>query len=296
MSTRSLALWRPIAEAARRKAARFDLHGLPAVLDRIGSLELRLATSKKEVRRAQRLRYKVFSKEGGATPDPTARLLRRDVCRYDRICDHLIVVDLAARRRTGVIKPRVVGVYRLLRQEIAQAQFGFYSAQEFDLSPMLAARKGDRILELGRSCVHRDYRDRKVLELLWRGLWIYARHHRIDAMIGCASLPGVDAQRHAGALAFLRDCAPAREDFNAAPLAHRRAAIETDGAEPLSFRRALAALPPLIKGYLRVGARFGEGAVVDRQFNCTDVFVVVRMCDIDTRYIEHIVGERARAA
>lgn len=281
----SIALLRPFARAAAP----------PATLARVGALELKLATTKKDVRRAQRLRYKVFFEEGGATADATARLLRRDVCRFDRICDHLLVVDHAARRKSGKIKPRVVGCYRLLRQEIAEKKGGFYSAQEFDLAPLLEASHGARILELGRSCVHRAYRDRAVLELLWRGLWLYARHHGVDAMIGCASFPGADAQAHAAAIAFLREVAPARADFTAAARPERRAALN-GAVAPLPPRRALAALPPLIKGYLRVGARFGEGAVVDAQFGCTDVFVVLRMQDIDARWIEHIVGDEARAA
>ena len=295
--TRSLALLRPVAgvvgwaniRSARAAAA------LSGTLARSGSLELRIAATKKDIRRAQRLRYKVFYEEGGAIADATARLLRRDVCRFDRICDHLIVVDHAARRKSGKIKPRVVGCYRLLRQEIAEKHGGFYSAQEFDLAPLLAAQPVARLLELGRSCVHRDYRDRKVLELLWRGLWLYARHHAIDAMIGCASFPGIDADAHAAAIAFLREVAPARADFTAVARPDRRAALEAS-ATPLAPRRALAALPPLIKGYLRVGARFGEGAVVDRQFGCTDVFVVLRMADVDRRYVDHIVGESAEAA
>jgi putative hemolysin len=298
MTPRSIALLRPVAGVigwASVRSARVA-RTMPGTLVRVGALELKLASTKKEVRRAQRLRYKVFYEEGGAIADATTRLLRRDICRFDRICDHLIVVDHAARRKSGRIKPRIVGCYRLLRQEVAEKNGGFYSAQEFDLGPLLAAQRGARLLELGRSCVHRDYRDRTVLELLWRGLWLYARHHAIDAMIGCASFPGVDANAHAAAIAFLREAAPARADFTAAARPERRAVLVDGAVAALSPRRAMAALPPLIKGYLRVGARFGEGAVVDRQFGCTDVFVVVRMGDIDPRYIDHIVGAGAQAA
>lgn len=298
MTSRSLPLSRPGAGVfgwSGLRSARAAFVAPPATLARHGALELKIATTRKEVRGAQRLRYEVFYEEGGALAGAAARLLGRDICRFDRFCDHLIVIDHAARGKSGVIKPRVVGCYRLLRQESAEAIGGFYSAREFDLAPLLAARRGARLLELGRSCVHRDYRDRIVLEMLWRGLWLYARHHAIDAMIGCASFPGTDARAHASAISFLRQSAPAREDFTAAARPERRAAIEGDIA-PLSPRRALTALPPLIKGYLRVGARFGEGAVVDRQFRCTDVFVVLRMADIEPRWIDHIVGAPARAA
>src|SRR5665213_2395221 len=163
-----------------------DLRGLGPGLGAIGSLELRLATTKKEIRRAQKLRYRVFFEEGGAIPDQTARLIGRDICAFDRVCDHLIVLDHAATSPGGASK--VVGAYRLLRQDVAEANFGFYSAGEFDIAPLIARHSGKRFLELGRSCVARGYRGKPTLELLWRGVWAYVQHHRIDAMFGCASL------------------------------------------------------------------------------------------------------------
>ncbi|MCC2107254.1 MAG: GNAT family N-acetyltransferase, partial [Hyphomicrobiales bacterium] len=170
-----------------RKRATFG-----GALCRAGSLELRLAETKKEIRKAQRLRYKVFYEEGGATPDRTAALIRRDVCAFDRVCDHLLVVDHAALNRFGRARPKVVGAYRLLRQEVAEKNFGFYSAGEYDLAPLLARHKGKRFLELGRSCVLAPWRGKRVLELLWRGIGIYIEQHKIDAMFGCASFEGVD--------------------------------------------------------------------------------------------------------
>ena len=176
--------------------------GLPKTLGALGALDVRLATTKYEIRRAQKLRYRVFFEEGGARPDPTARLIRRDVCRFDRVCDHLIVVDNAVLRVDGA--PTVVGAYRLLRGDAAQANFGFYSAGEFDVASLVARHPGKRLLELGRSCVAPGYRGKRTLELLWRGIWAYARHHRIDVMFGCASFPGADPAAHAAALRFLR--------------------------------------------------------------------------------------------
>jgi putative hemolysin len=264
---------------ARSKTRVRDLHGLPETLARAGSLELKLATSRKEIRKAQKLRYRVFFEEGNAIPEPYVRLRRRDICNFDRICDHLIVIDHASPKR------KVVGCYRLLRQEVAQANGGFYSAQEFDIAPLLARHCDKRFLELGRSCVAREHRGKRVLELLWRGLWTYARHHACDVMIGCASLPGADAGQHVGALTFLRDHAAAPAEWRASALPARRVDV-ADEAQPES-RRSLAALPPLVKGYLRVGAYFGDGAVVDRQFGTTDVLVVVPIARIDARYVDH---------
>ncbi len=256
-----------------------DLHGLPQTLARSGQFELKLAVTKKEISKAQKLRYRVFFEEGHAIPDAYTRLRRRDICRFDSICDHLIVVDHASPKR------KVVGCYRLLRQEVAQANGGFYSAQEFDIAPLLARHSDKRFLELGRSCVAAEYRGKRVLELLWRGLWLYASHHACDVMIGCASLPGSDANLHQGALAFLRDHAAAPAEWRASALPARRANVIAE--TQVEARRTLAALPPLVKGYLRVGAYFGDGAVIDREFGTTDVLVIVPMDRIDPRYVDH---------
>ena len=180
-----------------------DLQGLPASLGRIGSLEVRLATHKRDIRKAQKLRYKVFYGEGGAIADARTAFTRRDLCAFDRICDHLIVIDHDFLNRFGRRKPKVVGCYRLLRQDMAERHGGFYSASEFDIAPLLARHAGKRFLELGRSCVHREWRSKRVLELMWRGIWTYVRHHHVDVMIGCASLPGADPAPHAPTRAWL---------------------------------------------------------------------------------------------
>lgn len=248
-----------------------------------GTLELRLAETKKEIRKAQRLRYKVFYEEGGAIADRTAALIRRDVCAFDRVCDHLLVVDHAALNRFGRVRPKVVGAYRLLRQEVAEKNFGFYSAQEYDIAPLLARHQGKRFLELGRSCVAAPYRGKRVLDLLWRGIGLYLEAHRIDAMFGCASFEGADPASHARALAFLARHAPSRPDWRVRALADRHVSMTSSAQEEIDRRAALAELPPLVKGYLRCGATFGDGAVIDRQFGTTDVFVVMPVSDIDPR-------------
>jgi putative hemolysin len=264
-----------------------DLQGLPASLGRIGALELRLATQKREIRKAQKLRYKVFYEEGGAIADARSALTRRDLCAFDRICDHLIVIDHDFVNRFGRRKPRVVGCYRLLRQEAAARHGGFYSASEFDVAPLLARHAGKRFLELGRSCVHKDWRSKRVLELLWRGIWTYVRHHRVDVMIGCASLPGADPAPHAATLAWLGAAAPAEEAWATRALPERRILIAQTDMPSLEPRQAMAKLPPLLKGYLRVGAKIGAEAVSDRQFGTTDVFIVMPVAEIDPRYISY---------
>jgi L-ornithine Nalpha-acyltransferase len=262
--------------------------GLPAVLGRLGSLEVRLATTAKEIRRAQRLRFKVFYDEMSAAPNAASLIARRDFDEYDAICDHLLVIDHDVRpRKFRKAKPRVVGTYRLLRQEVANDHFGFYTAGEYAIEPLVEANPNLRFLELGRSCVLKPYRNKRTVELLWHGIWTYVLHHRIDVMIGCASLEGTDPQRLALPLSFLHHYAGAAEPWRVKALDERRVPMDLMSKEAIDPKAALHALPPLIKGYLRLGARFGEGAVIDRQFGTTDVLVILPVASISRRYIDH---------
>ena len=262
-------------------------HPIPLIAG-IGDLEVRLAADRREVRRAQRVRYKVFFEHGRATPSASAALTRRDVCPFDAICDHLVVVDHAAPdRRTGGSRPRIVGTYRLLRQDVAERHGGFYTAREFDIAPLLARHPGQRFLELGRSCALPRYRGKRTIELLWRGIWAYAQHHRMDVLIGCASFEGVDPDALLLPLTALRHFAAAEPEWQAAPLRGRETAIAAIPADHLDRREALASLPPLIKGYLRAGARFGDGVVVDEAFGTMDVLAVLPLAQLDGRYLAH---------
>jgi len=177
-----------------------------------------------------------------------------------------------------------------LRREVAERHAGFYSHGEFDLAPLLARHPTTRFLELGRSCVHVDYRAKRVIELLWRGLWLYARHYGVDALIGCASLPGTDPAALELPLSFLLTHAQAGADWLVAALPHRAARFSPRAAEEIDARRAVAMLPPLVKAYLRTGARFGCDAVIDHQFGTTDVFTVMPMANIEDRYLAYYGG------
>lgn len=278
---------------------------LGPVLGRIGALEVRLATSGKDVRRAQQLRYRVFYEEMAAAPDMASRLKRRDVDAYDAICDHLLVIDREAPDRlfgrpgfghATRARTRVVGTYRLLRQEVAERHSGFYTQGEFDIAPLLAAHRQARFLELGRSCVLEPYRDKRTVELLWHGIWAYVLHHRIDVMFGCASLAGTNPDALAGSLSFLHHHARAPAPWRAAAWPRLAVAMDRIPAEALDARRELRGLPPLVKGYLRLGATFGDGAVVDRQFGTTDVLVILPVSAIDPRYIGHFGIDAGRYA
>ena len=270
---------------------------LPRVLGRFGNFEIRIAT-RKEVRKAQRLRFKVFYEEGGAVAHGPAALVRRDICRFDKFCDHLLIVDLAARNRFGRLKPKIVGTYRLLRGDVAARNGGFYSESEFDIAPLLQGHAGKNFLELGRSCVHAKYRSKRVIELLWRGLWIYIQHHHIDVMFGCASLPGTNPLALALPLSFLHHHASADPQWQVRPSKGRAVPMNVLDKGAIDQRKGLAALPPLIKAYLRVGAKFGDGAVIDPQFGTIDVFTVMPIAEIEHRYIAYYGsdgGENAAA-
>ena len=265
------------------------------VYGRIGDLEVRLARTKADVKRAQRLRYDVFYREMSAKPTLTAQMRRRDEDRYDAICDHLLVVDtappaadVAKRQWPSVRQPRVIGTYRVLRQEVAQHTAGFYTQGEYDIASLIAQRSpGYRFMELGRSCVLKPYRNKRTVELLWHGLWTYVREHKVDVMIGCASFEGVDPDEHAMALSFLHHYALAPPEWRVRAHAHLHTPMDRLAKDKVDAKAALKALPPLIKGYLRLGAKVGDGAVIDRQFGTTDVLIVLPVENIDPRYFEH---------
>jgi putative hemolysin len=263
-------------------------------LGRIGSLEICLATKASHVRLAQKLRYQVFYDELSAAPHLAAAFWRRDVDHFDAICDHLVVFDRDA--RDAARKPRVVGTYRLLRQDVAERHGGFYTGSEYDVSGLLARHRQHKFLELGRSCVLAPYRDRRTVELLWHGVWTYVVRHRIDVMIGCASFEGTNADRLALPLSFLHHHAQAPADWRARALASRYVEMNRLPKKAVEAKAALRALPPLIKGYLKLGARFGEGAVIDRKFGTTDVFVALPVGAINPRYIEHFGAGAERHA
>lgn len=266
---------------ARRRVPVAPLDPAAPVLGRIGTLEVRLARHLGEIRAAQKLRYEVFYEEMRAQPSLDQRLLRRDKDSFDRFCDHLLVID----RAEGV--DRIVGTYRLLPQDRAAMAGGFYTAGEFEIDALVARHPGKRFLELGRSCVLKAYRGKRTVELLWQGIWTYVVAHRIDVLFGCASLSGTDPLALAEPLALLREQAPPPAEWSVGALAARRAPALPAGAEVQDARRALGALPPLLKGYLRLGGYIGLDAVVDHQFNTTDVLVVLPRERISQRYVAH---------
>ncbi len=267
---------------------------IPEPLGRLGSLEVRLAHSPREVKRAQKLRFKVFYEEMSAIADVQTQMTRRDRDAFDAICDHLLVIDHDTRTKSG--DPAIVGTYRLLRQDVAARHSGFYTASEFDVGPLIGRHSGLKFLELGRSCVLPPYRTKRTVELLWHGIWSYVRSHGLDVMVGCASLEGTDPDRLALPLSFLHHNCRAPEEWQVTALPGRSVAMDRLPPEAIDTKAALHALPPLIKGYLRLGAYIGEGAVIDRQFGTTDVMIVLPVSAINARYVNHYGVDATRYA
>ena len=248
---------------------------------------VRLARTHDEIVTAQRLRYQVFYEELNAKPDFASSHSRLDADRFDEFCDHLIVVHRMAGGQFKVDGGEMVGTYRLLRQSVAEQNGGFYTQNEFDIAPLLAAKPTLKFLELGRSCVLKPHRTKPVVELLWQGIWNYVRQHGLDVMLGCASLDGIDQKVHASTLNFLAHNCAAPPEWRVQALPERYVEMKTDGTNVADAKVALKALPPLIKGYLRLGCYIGEGAVIDRQFNTTDILIVLPISNINPRYFSH---------
>lgn len=265
---------------------------VPKTYGRIGNLEVRLARSRDEIRLAQRLRYQVFFEELHASAGMLARFRRLDQDAFDPLCDHLLVVDLEKTkpRRFGqpTSLPHVAGTYRIMRQAVAERHGGFYTAREFDIANLLATKSPRySFMEVGRSCVLAPYRNKRSVELLWHGIWTYVRENNVDVMIGCASFEGTDPHKHAAALSFLHHNYLAPPEWRCRAHAGQFQSMNFMAKEAIDPKAALRGMPPLIKGYMRLGAYVGEGAVIDHAFNTTDVMIILPIENIDPRYFEH---------
>lgn len=258
---------------------------------RLGSLEVRLAETADEVDAAQALRYRVFYEEMKAVPTPEMEARQRDFDRFDAHCDHLLVIDHMRKNKSPI-----VGTYRMIRRAVAQQHGGFYSSSEYDIGPLL--QYPGEILEVGRSCIDAEYRTGAVMQILWRGLSAYVARHDVQLLFGCASLPGTDPRALALPLSYLHYHHLAPPALRAKALPERyvdmrlmpREAFDPNVAfanMKLDPRNGSNSLPPLIKGYLRVGGFVGEGAVIDPQFNTTDVCIIVKTDLITGRYRRH---------
>jgi len=250
---------------------------------------IRLAETPEEVAQSQRLRYRVFIEQMGATPTPEMVERGLEFDQFDPHCDHLVVFD----RSRGDDPGEVVATYRFLRRAGAARAGGFYTATEYDIAPLIAYP--GEILELGRSCVEPAYRNSPVMQFVWRGIAAYVLHHDITLMFGCASLHGTSVEKLALPLSYLHHRHLAPEDLRPRALADRYTSMDLMPAEAIDEKAAHAALPPLVKGYLRLGGFVGDGAVVDRDFGTTDVCIVVKTDLVSGKYRRNLTRGYASA-
>jgi putative hemolysin len=247
----------------------------------VGNLVARLANTTEEIEAAQSLRYRVFYEEMSAIPSPEVTAARRDFDRFDEICDHLLVIDTKRSDLPG----GVVGTYRVLRSTVAEQNGGFYTSDEYEIGRLISGQ-GDT-LELGRSCVEEEYRNRPTMQLLWQSIAAYIFHYDIAIMFGCASMPGTDPEALALPLSYLYHYHLAPPALRPVALKDRYVDMRLLPEDRIDQRQALAELPPLIKGYLRLGGFVGDGAVVDHQFNTTDVSIIVKTDLVTEKYMKH---------
>lgn len=229
------------------------------------------ATNPRDIKEAQRLRYKVFAEEMGANLPSNAEGL--DVDEFDAYCDHLLIRDQDSLK--------VVGTYRVLSPHKAQEIGRLYSDSEFDLSRLDHLRP--KLVELGRSCVHQDYRSGAVIMALWSGLAQYMLKNGYEIMLGCASIPMADGGHFAASLYnSLGNDQMAPTEFHAFPRL------------PLPLDKLNGGLdvqpPPLIKGYLKLGAKICSAPAWDPDFNTADLLTMLRLSEINPRYAKHFLG------
>lgn len=235
------------------------------------AFQISWAASPNEIKEAQRLRYKVFAEEMGANLPSNPENL--DIDEFDAYCDHLLIRDQETLK--------VVGTYRVLPPHKALEIGRLYSDSEFDLSRLNHLRP--KMVELGRSCVHADYRSGAVIMALWSGLAQYMQKHDYEIMLGCASIPMADGGHFAASL------------YNS--LSNEQMAPVENHAFPrlpLPLDRLNGGLevepPPLIKGYLKLGAKICSAPAWDPDFNTADVLTMLRLSEINPRYAKHFLG------
>ncbi len=258
-----------------------NINTLPLNL-KSGSLEVRLAENAIEIDAAQALRYKIFYEEMKAKADLKHTKLKRDVDKFDHHFDHILVFDNSIK---GSIQDKVIGTYRLNRGVSEKQEKIFYTSNEYDISPLI--NYGGNILELGRSCVAKEYRTGATMQLLWSFIAQYVLKYEIDVMFGCASFPGINPIIHKKPFNYLHKNYLAPKKIRPIALKGRFINMKNESFEKVSFKEFLSSIPPLIKGYIRLGAFVGDGAVIDHDFNTTDVCIVLPTNKISSRYKLH---------
>ena len=254
--------------------------------------EVRLAREPLEIASSQRLRYRVFVEELGASASGADHDRRLEVDSFDTYFDHMILID--HERKVADPLDLVVGVYRLMPGEVAIAQKGFYGASEYNLTPLIGT--GRKLLELGRSCVHPDYRGGAALHHLWNGLAIYVLERQIEILFGVASFTGKRPEDLAQALSYLHHEHLAPKDMRVTAIGPGATPMDLLPKSQVDLKAAKRDIPALIKAYLRLGGFVGDGAYIDKDFNTLDVCLLMDTARMTARYKDHFVALHAGRA
>ncbi len=245
---------------------------------RYKSYEVRLARNFKDIDAAQNLRYKVFYEELKAKPTIKNILYEKDFDELDPFCDHLLVID----HSKGKGRNSIIGTYRLIRRPMTQVHGKFYTEGEFDMKKLL--KKRVEVLELGRSCVHKDYRDKPIIRLLWKAISAYMDHYKIKILFGCASFQGTNYIKYKKQLSFLYHNYLAPKSIRPEAIPPNNISLNFYKKKDINNNEIFKSLPPLIKGYLRLGVYIGDGAFIDKQFNKIDICIVLKYNILKEKY------------
>lgn len=261
------------------------------ILGRLGSLSTRLAVSDEEIREAQKIRFEVFCEEFSARQQaqPSSRFEQEE---HDKWCDHLLVLDT-----TNETAHKTVGTQRFLVKKASDKTPVFRSQSEFDLEGLAARHPDKKFMELGRSCILEAYRSKRTMELMWHGTWAYAVDNNVDVMTGCASFHASSIEEIKPALKFLASLSEPDTNWKVDPvsdecLSIRQLLLEDDAT--LEPKKAIRTLPPLIKGYLRLGASFSDHVVFDKDFGTIDIAVILPVENINPRYVNYYGADASK--
>lgn len=257
------------------------------LLGRIGGLSTRLAINKDEIKQAQKLRFKVFYHEMSAKKKLHQQITRQDRDEYDADYDHILVFD-------DQNAEMLVATQRFKTASAKDKLINFYSQSEFDVHALVKKHENQIFMELGRSCVLPTYRSKRTLELMWQGTWAYALENKADVMIGCASFELINFKKACGAMKFLAEHAGLEKEWQVPAVSKDKIDLTQSGIETADLKSAMRHMPPLMKGYLRLGARFSSEAVIDHEFGTVDMLVVLPVKDINPRYIKYYGEDASR--
>lgn len=260
----------------------------PANLGELGSLSTRLAVNEAELKEAQKIRYKVFCDEFSARQH-TKLDTSLEQEHHDLICDHLLVLD-----KSDENNPKTVGTQRFLVKQSKDTHLQFRSQTEFDLEDLAARHPEKRFMELGRSCILEPYRSKRTMELMWHGTWSYAVNNKVDVMTGCASFYAQSPEEISLALGFLSTLTSNSPEWQVSATSSNNIAIKQYEKMVTDPKKAIRTLPPLIKGYLRLGAYFSDTVVTDEDFGTIDIAVILPVKNINPRYVSYYGADASK--